>query len=178
MPVRHCGLLHARGAVPLATIRLHDRAGPPRDGPPPPRSPPPARGPLSDLWRPAARRHASVDLPQGLCRYQLRGAVAWTSVVRHGWQSHGPRAPYPGIRQHKDGEDGAPPPASRAQTLPLGSADAPMAMPHHGCEAHDPPPLVTPYPQQTHSLACGASLHTGLKRPQRVASILISRWRS
>ena len=41
--VRHCGLLHASCAVPLATIRLMMGQGPPREDPPPRRTPPPPR---------------------------------------------------------------------------------------------------------------------------------------
>jgi Putative transposase/Transposase zinc-binding domain len=38
--VRHCGVLHARCAVPLATIRLMMGQGPPREDQPPRRTPP------------------------------------------------------------------------------------------------------------------------------------------
>ena len=68
MKVRHFGFLHASCAVPLATIRLPDRAGTPQRGPAAAaQAPATARGPLSDLWRTDARRHAALDLPQGLC---------------------------------------------------------------------------------------------------------------
>ena len=40
MQVRHCGLRHARCAIPLASIRLMIVPAHPLDGPPPPRSPP------------------------------------------------------------------------------------------------------------------------------------------
>ena len=38
--VRHFGLLHARCAIPLATIRLMSGQAHPSDGPPPQRPPP------------------------------------------------------------------------------------------------------------------------------------------
>jgi hypothetical protein len=41
--VRHCGLLHASCAVPLATIRLMMGQGHPREDQPPRRTPPPPR---------------------------------------------------------------------------------------------------------------------------------------
>jgi hypothetical protein len=40
MQVRHCGLLHASCAIPLATIRLMIGQGHPREGTPPPRQSP------------------------------------------------------------------------------------------------------------------------------------------
>ena len=43
MKVRHFGLLHASGAVPLATLRRLIVQGPAGEDPPPPRTPPPPR---------------------------------------------------------------------------------------------------------------------------------------
>lgn len=48
--VRHCGVLHASGAVPLPTSRLLMGQGPPREDPPPRRTPPPPRGGHWPTW--------------------------------------------------------------------------------------------------------------------------------
>jgi hypothetical protein len=62
-----------------------------------------------------------------------------------------------------------------AQTLPISPDDAHMAMPPHGSRLTIPPSLdaIPSQTHQTHWLACGAPLNTGLKRPLRVTSILI-----
>jgi hypothetical protein len=76
----------ARNAPPAAG------AAPPQRGPAATASPP-ARSPLSDLGRIEARRHAPVDLSQGLCRDQLSGrTVPGRACCATVWPTHGPRA--------------------------------------------------------------------------------------
>jgi Putative transposase len=66
--IRHFGFLHASCAIPLATIRLMIMLGHPMGGPADiAKAPATTCGPLSDLWRTDARRHACVDLTPGLC---------------------------------------------------------------------------------------------------------------
>jgi hypothetical protein len=66
--IRHFGFLHARCAIPLATIRRMIMLGHPMGDQPTSQTPPATTcGPLSDLWRTEARRHACVDLTPGLC---------------------------------------------------------------------------------------------------------------
>jgi hypothetical protein len=50
MKVRHCGVLHASGALPLATLRLMSVQAHPSAGQPPPRTPPPPLAARCPTW--------------------------------------------------------------------------------------------------------------------------------
>ena len=90
--------------------------------------------------------------------------------------TNGTRAP---SCRHQAAQDGgwweAHTPSSVSQTH-LEAPLRPRCHASHQGEAYDTHLLVTQYPirHKTHWLACRASLNTGLKRPLRVASILIS----
>ena len=102
--------------------------------PPQRRAPAPARGPLSDLWRPDARRHAAMDLHTATLsipaeRHDVcpddRGATRCgppTAPVR----------PPPALRPRKPADGGSATACQRPADASRGSTDAPMAMPHHG----------------------------------------------
>src|SRR5207249_4341846 len=141
MKVRHCSLLHASGALPLATIRLMLGQTRPSEGPPPPRPPPPPRAarcptcgaPLRvsmRLWTPP---RALVDT--GCVAYLCPDERGTTRSI----QPPAPVRPHAGMRRLVWPDTGSATAFQRPTEVSRGSAEAPMAMPHHGVRRTIPP---------------------------------------
>jgi len=129
--VRHVGFLHASCAMSPATIRLMMVQGHPSEDQPPPRKPPlPRVARCPTCGAPMGVVDASLDLPQGLCRYRLSG-MAWalTLVLRYGVaHARHPCAHKPTSGHTRWLMPGTPPPSRVSQT-PLG---APLMPPWSG----------------------------------------------
>ena len=83
------------------------RATPARPGRRAP-APTPLRGPLSELWRPDVRRHATLDLPQAPSLIPAeRHEWPWRAACKHGYPPHGTRAPT-GRPARQPAQDGNP----------------------------------------------------------------------
>jgi hypothetical protein len=138
-PARLARRLGASPALRLAPCQL---CRPARDAPPqegagtPPRgpaapTPAPARGPLSDRWRPEARRHAGVDLSPGLCRSQLSGMHAADDCETTGWGTRtAPVRPQGSLRLAKAAQTRSATAFQRLADASCGSAHAPMVRSH------------------------------------------------
>jgi putative transposase len=128
--VRPCGLLHARGAVPLATSRLMMGQGPCSDALAPQRQPPPR-----PAVRPGAPRcvsscawgsqTATVSIPAA------RQDVARDRRARRCGTPTAPGRPPPALKQPPP-DGGSVTAFQRLADASRGSTDAPMAMPHDG----------------------------------------------
>jgi hypothetical protein len=134
MNVRHFGLLHTSGAVPLATSRLMIGQGPPSEDQPPQHEPPQPSvirgptcgGPMHVVMRLWTSPQAFVDTrcAAGRCPDEC-GAIRCgppTAPVR----------PQSGIRAHKAADAGSATVFQRLAAASRGSTAAPMARPHHG----------------------------------------------
>jgi hypothetical protein len=116
--VRHFGVLHASGAVPLATIRLLMRQAPPARTTRP-RAPrrPRARPAVRSGAHPCASSCVSGPPPEPWWRLAQRPDCALTSCVRHGVPTpRHPCARLPAAGDTRRLRTGAQPPASVPQT--------------------------------------------------------------
>jgi hypothetical protein len=175
MQVRHFGVLHASGALPLTTIRLMIVPAHPSDDPLPQRQPPPprmARCPTGGTaMRIVMRRWTSsrdlVDTSGEPCRGpDERRAIQCGPLTA-------PVRPSAGLRQHQAAETRSATACQRPAAMPRGALDVPMAMPHHGVRR------TIPTLRERHTLEDPLAAMRGFLEPRieataRVASILIS----